>query len=128
MKNSRKKTMAKGRMTENNIPDETKKDNNYKITPLPPFNKGGKSSGRGVHNKMDKFITPSEIALLNIQQVTLGNEGEDDEVNFRNRDDNSFVMFCNGIRDLNEDIRKIKKCDVEEVVYKGAGKYEVYEE
>ena len=75
---------------------------------------------------MDKFITPSEIALLNIQQVTLGNEGEDDEINFRNRDDNSFVMFCRGIRELNEDIRKIKKCDLEEVVIKGVGIYEVY--
>ena len=62
------------------------------------------------------------------RKVTLGNEGEDDEVNFRNRDDNSFVMFCRGIRELDEDIRKIKKCDVEEVVCSGIGKYEVCEE
>lgn len=65
---------------------------------------------------------------INVQIVTLGNEHEDDEVNFRDRDDNSFVMFCNGIRELNVDLRKIKKCDVEEAVYDRLGKCEVYEE
>jgi hypothetical protein len=65
---------------------------------------------------------------LSINKVTLGNDGDNDEVNFRDRDDKPFVMFCRGIRDLDEDLRKIKKCDVEEVVYKGMGVCEVYEE
>ncbi|MFI5144145.1 MAG: hypothetical protein ACHQJ4_00990 [Ignavibacteria bacterium] len=65
---------------------------------------------------------------IKARKVTLGNDNEDDEVNFRDREDNSLVMFCRGIRDLDEDLRKIKKCDVEEAVYDRIGKCEVYEE
>ena len=78
--------------------------------------------------KAPRGLKTKSMNQINVKSVTLGNEGEDDEVNFRNRDDNSFVMFCRGIRELDEDIGKIKKCDVEEVVCKGVGIYEVYEE
>ena len=64
---------------------------------------------------------------ININKVTLGNEGENDEIIFRDRSDKSFVMFCSGIKDLNEDLRKIRKCDVEDAVCKKIEKCEIYE-
>jgi len=65
---------------------------------------------------------------ININKVTLGNDGENDEVIFRDRSNKSFVMFCSGIKDLNEDFRKIRKCDVEQLVCRNAGKCEIYED
>lgn len=65
---------------------------------------------------------------IQVRKVTIGNNYENDEINFRDRRDNSFVMFCGGIRELNDDLRKIKKCDVEEAVCDRIGKCEVYSE
>ena len=94
-------------------------------TPLPPLvSKGGRRTCPAMAGA-GGFKIPDNYS---VRKVTLGNDNENDEVNFRDRDDKPFVMFCNGIRDLDDDLRKIKKCDVEEVVYKGMGICEVYEE
>ena len=98
-------SMAKGRMTEKN---RSRANFKFQMSNV---------------NSMTNF---KECKAIRVKMVTLGNEGEDDEVNFRDRGDNEFIMFCSGIRDLDDDLRKISKCDVEEVVYKGMGVCEVY--
>ena len=100
-------SMAKGRMTEKN---RSRANFKFQMSNV---------------NSMTNF---KECKVIKVKMVTLGNEGEDDEVNFRDRSDKSLVMFCSGIRDLDDDLRKISKCDVEEAVSIGMGKCEMYEE